>query len=255
MSLIKTSHEVALLADAGQCLARVLDALCAMVRVGLETRELDIQARTRIKEEGALPAFLGYRVPGWKKAYPAALCVSVNDVVVHGIPSDYAIRDGDVVKLDIGLKLRGWYADAARTVLVGRVSGEARRLSTVTEESLAAGIAAAKPGNTIGDIGAAIATRVKHAGFSIADQLTGHGIGRELHEAPAVPNVGAPGRGEELLPGMVLAIEPMVAAGSGRTIEREDGSFATKDGSLTAHFEHTVIITSRGAQILTVSSH
>ncbi|MBI2623016.1 MAG: type I methionyl aminopeptidase [Candidatus Liptonbacteria bacterium] len=254
MSYVKTPKEVEALADAGKRLASVLAALCEMVQPGLATCELDVRARALIKEAGGVPAFLGYAAPGSAKRYPAALCVSVNDVIVHGLPSSYVVREGDVVKLDVGLKLGGWYADAARTVLVGNVSLEARRLSVVTEEALAAGIAAAKPRNTVGDIGAAIATRVRHAGFSIADQLTGHGIGRELHEAPAVLNVGAPGRGQELMPGMVLAIEPMVAAGSGQVEEREDGSFATKDGSLTAHFEHTVAIAHDGPKVLTLHS-
>ncbi|MBI2888373.1 MAG: type I methionyl aminopeptidase [Candidatus Liptonbacteria bacterium] len=249
--LIKTSAEIKVLADAGKRIAHVLDALCDMVRVGVETRELDMQARNLIKQAGAVPAFLGYRVPGSGERYPAALCVSVNDTVVHGIPSEYAIRDGDVVKLDIGLKLDGWYVDTARTVLVGNVSTDARRLSVVTKEALAAGIAAARPRSTVGDIGAAIATRVKHSGFSVAEQLTGHGIGRELHEEPAVPNFGVPGQGQELFPGMVLAIEPMVAAGSGQVKEHPDGSFATKDGSLTAHFEHTIVITREGGHVLT----
>ncbi len=252
--LIKTSAEIATLADAGKILAQVLDALCDMVRVGIATHELDARARDLIKKAGALPAFLGYRAPGSGEKYPAAMCVSVNDTVVHGIPSEYAVRDRDVVKLDVGLKLKGWYVDAARTVLVGNVSTDVQRLSAVTKEALAAGIAAARPRNTIGDIGAAIATRVRHSGFSVADQLTGHGIGRELHEEPAVPNFGAPGRGQELFPGMVLAIEPMVAMGSGQVKERPDGSFATKDGSLTAHFEHTIVITKGEPRILTAYS-
>ncbi len=254
MSSIKTSAEIKVLADAGKRLAHILDALCDMVRVGVETRELDMRARSLIKEAGATPAFLGYRVPGSGEKYPAVLCVSVNDTVVHGIPSEYAVRDGDVVKLDIGLKLDGWYVDTARTVLVGNVSTDARRLSAVTEEALAAGITAARPRNTIGDIGAAIATRVRHSGFSVADKLTGHGIGRELHEDPAVPNFGASGRGQELFPGMVLAIEPMVAVGSGQVKERSDGSFATKDGSLAAHFEHTIVVMKEGAKILTLGN-
>ncbi|MCR4328289.1 MAG: type I methionyl aminopeptidase [Patescibacteria group bacterium] len=250
---IKTASQIKLLAEAGKRLAYVRDVLCDEVKAGVETRMLDMRARELIKKADAQPAFLGYRVPGSTKGYPAAVCISINEVVVHGLPSEYVVRDGDVVKIDIGLKFKGWYADTARTVLVGNVTTEARRLSTVTEEALAAGISVAKVKNTIGDIGAAISARVKHGGFSIADKLTGHGIGKALHEEPAVLNIGAPGRGQELLPGMVLAIEPMVATGSGCVEERADGSFATKDGSLTAHFEHTIVITQEGPKILTAS--
>ena len=248
---IKTSAEVAHMAEAGRRLAEVLSALAKSVSAGMRTEALDWQARAFIKEVGATPAFLGYPAPGSDRKFPAALCVSVNDQVVHGIPSGYIVREGDVVKLDLGLVFGGWYVDSARTVIVGKGIPVAEKLVRVTEEALQAGVRAARPGGTLGDIGAAIEEEVRRAGFSVVQKLCGHGIGRELHEEPSVLNTGKPGRGEELQPGMVLAIEPMVAAGSGAVRQLPDDTFITADGSLAAHFEDTEAITEAGPRILT----
>lgn len=251
MVRLKTPDEIALMREAGRRLAGVLAALRREVRPGVRTDALNKQARALIRDAGCAPAFLGYRPHGARHPFPAALCVSINDTVVHGVPSPYLIREGDLVKLDLGLVYHGFFADAAVTVGAGAISPGARALVRVTEEALRRGIRAAEPGNTLGDIGFAISAHVRRHGFSTAEMLTGHGIGRALHEDPPVWNTGTPGKGEELLSGMVLAIEPMVNAGGGGVVERPDDSFATKDGSLSAHFEHTVLITERGPVILT----
>jgi len=251
MVTLKTPAEIELMAEAGGHLARVLRTLAGEVKAGIETRELETKSLALIQESGCIPAFLNYRPGGAHKPFPASLCVSVNDVVVHGVPSQYVIRDGDLVKLDLGVIWKGFYADAAVTVPVGNVSDEARRLTEVTRAALDAGIRAAKLGDTLGDIGWAIENTVHAAKFSVADTLTGHGIGRELHEDPWVMNTGRPGVGDVLREGMVIAIEPMVAAGKGHVRQGKDDSFMTADGSLSAHFEHTVAITKNGPRVLT----
>ncbi len=239
------------MAEGGKILGNMLRELGKNVHIGMHTEELEYQARECLEKAGATSAFLGYRVPGSDIKYPAVLCISINETVVHGIPSTYSIQEGDVVKIDAGLKWGGWYVDAARTVIAGEGTEEAKRLLKVTEEALHEGIRAARSGNTLGDVGAAIAKRVHHAGFSVVEKLCGHGIGRALHEDPSVLNVGVPGKGEELIEGMVLAIEPMVAIGSGRVRQLPDGSVTVADGSLSAHFEHTVAITKKGPKVLT----
>lgn len=251
MITIKTAEEIATMAEGGRILAGILNMLRGEVRPGVETRTLDKLAYKLIKEAGAEPAFLGYRPAGAREAYPFTLCVSLNDGIVHGRPSDYKIREGDLVKLDLGLKYRGFYLDSAITVGIGKISGEAKKLIQVTQEALEKGIEECRLGKSTGDIGAAIEKHVKKSGFSVVRALTGHGIGRKLHEDPNVLNFGWPGTGEELKVGMVLAIEPMVVIGSGETKILPDDSFVTKDGSLAAHFEHTVAITDRGPRILT----
>lgn len=251
MIAIKTSEEIAIMSEAGQKLAEVLHELEEAAAVGVRTLDLDKLALKLIRECGAEPAFLNYRPAGAREAYPFTLCASLNDCVVHGRPSNYALKDGDLLKLDLGLKYRGFYVDSAITVGVGDISKEARKLSDVTREALKRGVKACKPGKTLGDIGAAIEKYVVSHKFSVVKSLVGHGIGRELHEYPNVPNFGRPRTGEKLEPGMVLAIEPMVAAGSGETKTLSDDSFVTKDGSLVAHWEHTVAITTSGPRILT----
>ncbi|MEK9180072.1 MAG: type I methionyl aminopeptidase [Patescibacteria group bacterium] len=251
MTTIKTPHEIAIMAEGGKMLAQVLRALRAEVRPGIETLELDKLAHRLIKEADAEPAFLNYRPTGSREAYPFTLCASLNDCVVHGRPSKYKLQEGDVLKLDLGLKHKGFYLDSAITVAVGEISQEALKLIKVTEESLAVGIKQAKAGKTVGDIGAAIQKFVEKNGFSVVRTLTGHGIGRELHEDPQVLNFGYAGDGEKLEVGMVIAIEPMVAIGSGATKTLADDSFVTTDGSLAVHFEHTVAITERGPMVLT----
>src|SRR3989338_583525 len=210
---IKSPVEIEIMAEAGEKLARVLDFLAKNVKAGMKTNELDEIAFKMIKEAGCEPAFLNYRPSGAKKAYPATACVSVNEVVVHGVPSNYIIKDGDIVKIDLGLKHKGFCADSAVSVGIGAIGIKNRRLIETTKKAMELGINEARPGNTLGDIGFAIEHHVKSNGFSIVDLLTGHGIGRELHEEPYVYNFGEKGVGERLKVGMVIAIEPMVAIG------------------------------------------
>jgi methionyl aminopeptidase len=244
---VRSAQDLEGLRAAGRVVHDVLDELVRAVAPGVSTAALDRLAAARTRERGAAPAFLGYH------GYPAALCVSVNDEVVHGIPSERRIlREGDVVGLDFGAVLDGWYGDSARTVPVGRVSPEAARLLAVAEGALARAIAAARPGARLGDLGAVIQAHVEGQGFSVVRDFVGHGIGRRLHEPPQVANVGTAGSGPVLRPGMVLALEPMVNAGGCEVETLEDGWTArTADGSLSAHFEHTVAITERGSEVLT----
>ncbi len=253
--LIKTEQQIAIMAEGGRRLAEVLAELRDAVRPGVTTLELDRMARLRITGFGDAPSFLHYRPEGAARAYPYTLCASVNDVVVHGQPSDYALREGDIVKLDLGLRHEGLHLDSAITVPVGgmdAVPKDVQKLLAATEESLRAGVKAAAPGNRLGDIGYAIARVARKNGFSIAEGLTGHGIGAELHEAPTVFNFGDKGTGLELVEGMVIAIEPMIAIGSGEIVQLRDESWGTRDHSWAAHFEHTVAITAKGPRVLTM---
>lgn len=232
---------------AAQVVARALRELGRAVRPGLTTAELDRLAETVIRDCGARPAFKGYR------GFPASICPSINEEVVHGMPGERALKDGDIIGVDVGAELNGWYGDAARTFAVGAVSDEASRLMRVTEESLMLGIAQARAGNRVGDISHAVQSYVEENGFSVVRDLVGHGIGREMHEEPAIPNYGPPGKGPRLVVGHVLAIEPMVNAGGHAVITRPDGwTVATKDGLLSAHFEHTVAVGPEGPEILSV---
>lgn len=245
---LRTSDEIARIREACLVVHDVLDELSGAAVAGVTTAELDRLARTRARERGAEPAFLGYH------GYPASLCVSVNDEVVHGIPSEgRVLADGDVVGLDFGVVLRGWFGDSARTVAVGRVSAEAARLLEVTREALERAIAAAVPNGRVGDLGAAVQAHVEPRGYSVVRDFVGHGIGRRLHEPPQLPNFGLRGTGPVLRPGMILAIEPMVNAGGCEVETLEDGWTAvTVDGGLSAHFEHTVAVTEDGPEILTL---
>ena len=251
MLTLKNPSEIEIMAEGGKRLAEVLRALEAETRVGVKTIQLDRLAYQLIHKFGAKPAFLHYRPVGARKAYPYTLCASINEVVVHGQPSEYVIQDGDLVKLDLGLIYKGLYLDSAVTVAVGNVSREAKKLIAATRDALAAGIEEAYVGKTIGDIGAAIGAVVKKNKVGIAEGLIGHGIGHELHEDPAVFNFGKRGSGEPLEIGMVLAIEPMFTAGGGATTTLKDDSYVTTDSSLAAHFEHSVAITKEGPRILT----
>lgn len=244
---LKSARELAKMREAGRLVSEVLAVLAERVEPGVATRELDAFAGRELRRLGAEPAFLGYR------GYPAVLCASVNDEVVHGIPSGKrTLKEGDIISLDLGCRWKGFYGDAAVTVAVGRVSEEARRLMAVTLESLDMGIAMARAENRLGDVSAAIQGHVEAAGFSAVREFVGHGIGRALHEDPAIPNVGQPGTGIRLRPGMVLALEPMVNAGGPDVRVLEDGWTAvTKDGSLSAHFEHMVAVTDGDPDILT----
>ena len=251
MIQLKTPEEIAVMAEGGAILRRVTDALAEAAKPGVRLKELDALAKRLMEEAGGTPAFLGYK-PAWaEKPYAASICASVNDVIVHGVPDAYRLKQGDIVKLDLGLKHKGFYTDTAITVPIGAVSDEARRLIAVTRDALTLAIDQCVPGEAIGEIGFAIHSYVRKQGMHIAKGLTGHGIGRRLHEDPVVWNEAKPGQGVRLAPGMVIAIEPMVAIGTGATVELPDESFATKDGSLSAHFEHTVAITADGAIVLT----
>jgi methionyl aminopeptidase len=249
--VLKTPEEIEIMAEGGRRLGAVLEALRGEVRVGVTTRELDRRAEELIRMGGDAPAFKNYLPDGADRPYPATLCTSVNDGVVHGLPSDRMLEEGDVLKLDLGLLHGGLYVDAAITVPVGRVSDDAWRLVRATEAALNAGISQARAGRTLGDIGAAVQRVVERDGFSVVTALTGHGIGRELHEDPSVLNVGKPGAGDVLVAGMVIAIEPMTALGKARVKQLKDDSFVTADGSTAAHFEHTVAITKGGPRVLT----
>ena len=246
-----TPEEVKKIREAGRILARVAKEVLVAAAEGAILRQLDALARQLIRKAGAQPAFLGYRPGGAKKPYPAAICTSVNEVVVHGIPSDYALKPGDLLKLDFGVIYNGYYADAAWTVPIGVVSPEAGRLIDVTKKALYKGIAAATTDKTLGDIGYAVQNCVEKAGFHVITGLTGHGVGKALHEDPSVYNFGEIGKGMPLAAGLVLAIEPMTAIGSGNIVKRPDESYATADGSLSVHFEHTIAITEYGPVILT----
>lgn len=252
MSLIKTKEEIEKIRAAGKILAKVAKVILATAKEGVTLLSLDKLAEKLIKESGAKPAFLGYRPYGAKAPYPCSICASVNEVVVHGVPNDYALRSGDVLKLDFGVNLDGWNADAAWTKSIGNTNERFQKMIKTTETALFDGIKQAKAGKTLGDIGWAISERVKKGGFAVVEGLTGHGIGRDIHEDPSVYNVGQKGKGMTLKPGMVLAIEPMVSAGSPRIIQKKDDSFAIEDGSSSAHFEHTVAITDSEPEILTL---
>jgi len=251
MIYLKSPEEIEIMAEGGKHLAAVLRKLEESVRAGMTTAEIDRMAYGLITGFGDKPSFLNYRPEGARHAYPATICASVNDVVVHGLPSDYVVKEGDLVKLDLGLIHRGFHLDAARTVPIGKIAPEAKRLIVATRKALEVGIKEAKPGHTLGDVGFAIHGVAEKAGFSIAQGLTGHGIGQSLHEDPAVFNFGRRGQGEEIVEGMVIAIEPMVNAGGGSIKQLKDDSYATQDGSLSAHFENTVAITKKGPRVLT----
>lgn len=249
MIVRKTGGEIEKMRAAGRIVAEVLQGIADAIVPGVTTTaDLDRVAETVCARTGAVPAFLGYH------GYPARTCISVNDAVVHGIPADgHVLRAGDIVSVDFACSLNGYFADAAVTLPVGDVSPEARRLIAVTREALYKGIAAARAGARMGDVSAAIQRFVERAGYSVVRDLVGHGIGRAMHEDPAVPNFGKPSRGERLIEGMTLAIEPMVNEG-GRGVRTlpDKWTVVTADGRLSAHFEHTVAITKRGPDILTL---
>lgn len=244
--MLKSPGEIDAMAAAGALLARCHDLLAAEIASGVTTARLDELAESFIREGGAVPAFKGYH------GFPATICPSINEEVVHGIPGDRQLADGDICSIDVGLVLDGWVADAARTHAVGQVSEEARRLIVATERGLAAGIAQARPGNHVGDIGHAVQAEIERDGFSVVRSLVGHGVGRAMHEEPQVPNFGRPGTGAPLLEGMVIAIEPMVNAGTPDVVMGPDGwTISSADDSLSAHAEHTVAVTAAGPRILT----
>lgn len=252
MIRLKSQADIEKLTEAGAILARVLDELEAMVKVGAAGVELEMKARELISNAGCRPAFLNY-APSGHEPFPAALCVSVNSAVVHGIPGSAPFENGDVVGMDLGLVYEGkFFVDSARTVIAGKGLLESERLVKVTYEALARGIEAAQPGGRIGDIGAAVQAHVEKNGFGIVRQLVGHGVGYDVHEEPQVPNFGKAGTGMRMEPGLVIAIEPMVTAGDPEVVTGPDGwAVVAKAGGMTAHAEHTVAVTDTGPIILT----
>ena len=246
MIIRKTPDQVDRMAAAGEILVRCLRMLASKARAGITTEELDQAAEKFIRSQDAFPAFKGYR------GFPGSICASPNSMVVHGIPGPYELERGDILSIDVGVIKDGWVADAAMTVPVGPISPQAKDLLEVTRTALFAGAEQMRPGNHVGDVSAAIQSTVERAGLSIIRTLVGHGIGREMHEEPQVPNFGEPGKGPELEEGMVLAIEPMVNAGGPLVRMGEDGwAVYAEDDSLAAHFEFTVAVTAEGPRVLT----
>ncbi|MCY3749434.1 MAG: type I methionyl aminopeptidase [Chloroflexi bacterium] len=249
----KTPAQIEAMAASGRVLAGALDEIEAAVRPGVTTGELNTVAESFIRDHGGIPSFLGVPAaePG-VRPFPGAICASINDAIVHGIPGSAELREGDIISLDCGVILDGWHSDSARTLAVGEIDPDASRLLDVTRAALAEAIRAAVAGGHIGDIGAAVQKLVEEAGLTIVRRFVGHGIGRTMHESPQVPNFGRSGGGPALLPGTTLAIEPMVNIGSAGVVFDADGWTArTDDGSLSAHFEHTVAITHAGPRVLT----
>jgi len=247
MTVIKSPQEVAIMREAGKIVAKTLQRLREEMKPGIKTSHLDSVAASELKKYGAKASFKGYR------GFPANLCVSVNDEIVHGIPGERELSEGDIVSLDFGAAVNGFHGDAAITVGVGRISSKAQELLEVTEASLMVGIRAARSGVHLGDVSAAIQNYVEKRGLSVVREYSGHGVGRDLHEDPLVPNFGPPGEGPLLRKGMTLAVEPMVTAGDWRTrLAGNRWTVLTADGSLAAHFEHTIAISEDEAEILTL---
>ncbi len=244
---LKSPEEIAKMRKAGRVVAEMLEACAAAARPGMTTDDLDKVARAVLTKRKAKSNFLGYH------GYPAVICTSPNDVIVHGIPGTYRLEEGDLISIDCGAIIDGWHGDAARTIPVGEISEEARKLIRVTEESLWAGIGQVRKGSRLSDIGHAVQTVAEGAGFSVVREYVGHGIGRAMHEEPQVPNYGEPGKGMKLKVGHCLAVEPMVNLGSPETQLNEDGwTVITADGQLSAHFEHSIAVTDDGPEVLTV---
>ena len=255
MITVKTPEEIKILREGGRRLAGILHKVAQHAVSGVSTLELDTCARTLAIEGGDTPSFLGYRPHGAKRLYPASLCVSINDEVVHGIPNESPkiLKEGDIVSLDMGLIHRKLITDCAITIGVGVIDAEAIKLLEITKKALSKGIGAIKAGHTTGDIGYAVERCIKPYGYGIVRELAGHGVGYEIHEDPYIPNFGKKGEGETLRAGMVIAIEPMINEGTEKVLLDKDGyTFRTKDGKRSAHFEHTVAITEKGAVILTL---
>lgn len=254
MSIIKDKKEIESIIECGKRLAGVLDIVAKYVKAGMSTDDLDKIARAEIEKLGDTPAFLGYTPEGIRTPYPSALCVSINEEVVHGIPSKKRIiKEGDVVSVDLGLKHKGLFCDHAKTVTVGEVSKEIQNLVKDTKRALELGIAQARIGNTTGDIGNAVQSVAETGRYGLVKILSGHGVGKKIHDDPYVPNYGKPGQGAKLVEGMVIAIEPMFTLGKGHVRALSDEyTYVTKDKSMSAHFEHTVLITASGPKILTI---
>ena len=245
--VLKTQGEIELMDEANRIVHTVLDGIAEQIRPGVTTRELDLKAEETIRSAGAVPAFLNYR------GFPATLCTSINDVIVHGIPDETTLTEGDIIGVDCGVIYKGYYGDAARTFAVGEITSEAHNLMKVTRESLGLAVERVQPGNHLSDIGHVVQKHVEEHGFSVVREFVGHGIGAALHEDPQVPNFGSPGKGPRLEPGLVLAIEPMVNAGlAGVTVDSDGWTARTPDGELSAHFEVSVAVTESGPLVLGV---
>lgn len=253
MIILKSREEIDKMRRAGRLVCQVLSAVVDKADVGVTTIELDRIAEKMIRDGGAVPAFKGYQ-PEFVKCgpFPATLCTSINDEVVHGIPDGRPLADGDILSIDTGVEMEGYFGDAAVSIIIGRPEQGAQSLVQVTRNALDAGINACVPGNRLGDVSSAIQTVAEAGGFSVVRRFVGHGIGRQMHEDPPVPNYGSPGTGPVLKPGMVLALEPMVNMGTSDVEASADcWPVATRDGKLSAHFEHTVAVTESGAEVLT----
>jgi methionyl aminopeptidase len=252
--IAQTQKEIEDLRQAGKYLAEVLHELSEMVAPGVSTATLDQEAEKAIRSRGAVPAFLGYKPDGAEVPFPAVLCVSINEEIVHGIPHESKVlMDGDIVTLDLGLSYEGFFVDSAVTLPVGDVSSEDEELMLATREALDASIAAVQAGGHLGDIGAAVEEVAKRRKFAIVEDLGGHAVGKAVHEQPFIANYGKKGKGEKIVEGMVLALEPMFSLGSPRIVldEEDQWTYRTADGSRSAHFEHTILVTKDGVEILT----
>ncbi|MGH8928769.1 MAG: type I methionyl aminopeptidase [Acidimicrobiia bacterium] len=253
MITLKSDREFAKMAIAGACVAAVHEAVRNAAKPGVSLKDLDVIAADVTAERGCIPSFLGYQPAPHQIPYPGHLCLSVNDVIVHGIPSEYRLRAGDVLSVDAGAIFEGFHGDAAFTIAIGEASPEAARLISATEEGMWAGIRQVKAGNRVSDISAAVQAVGERHGAGIVREYVGHGIGRQMHEEPQIPNIGEPGRGIRLRTGMALCIEPMFNLGGWETTVDPDGwTVRTADGSLSAHFEHTVAITKDGVKVMTL---
>jgi len=249
MIAIRSSEEIGLLRESGRIVSEALDLAERLIRPGVTTGDLDSEIEAMIRDSGGTPEFKGFH------GYPASICASVNEVVVHGIPGKRELREGDIIGIDVGVRKDGYVGDGARTFPVGEIRDEARRLMDVTYQALTNGLAAVSDGVHLSDLSNAVQTTAESHGYSVVRELAGHGVGREMHEAPEVPNYGPPGRGPVLKAGMVLAVEPMVNMGGPAVRTLPDGwTVVTADASLSAHFEHTVVVTGSGIDILTLSS-
>lgn len=251
LSLIKTPEEIEKIRTSGKILGFVLKKLSAAASPGVSLLDLDKLAYDLIIKKGAVPAFLGYKPDGARDKFPYSLCTSVNETIVHGRPSSYKLKSGDLLKLDLGVSWRGGITDSAISLPIGKVSKETLRFLKITKKSLAEAIKAVKPGHTVGDIGFAVTRVAARGNIKIIEGLTGHGVGNKLHEDPIIFNYGKPGAGVRLKEGMVIAIEPMTSPTTAKFIQMRDDSFITSDKSISAHFEHTVLVTAYGAKILT----
>ena len=252
MTILKNIEDINKLREGGKIIASVLREAASRALPGVKTIELDMLAEKIIREAGGRPSFKNYKTPDDKFPYPASLCVSINEEVVHGVPGERVLKDGDIVSLDLGMEYKGFYTDSAVTVSVGNISEQAKKLIETTKESLNLGIMAVKSGAFTGDVGYAVQSFAEKNGFNVIRKLVGHGLGRKVHETPEIPNFGVKGKGEILKEGEVIAIEPMITAGRHDIyLDKNWWTWKTKDGSLSAHFEHTIIVTKNGAEIIT----